>query len=59
MCVCVCEREREDIFHRITRIILDKRLIFCLTSMADKIINPRRMREGYGSHFVCVCVLLH
>ena len=20
------------------------------------IINPRRMREGYGSHCVCVCV---
>ena len=20
------------------------------------IINPRRMREGYGSRFVCVCV---
>ena len=21
-----------------------------------EIINPRRMREGYGSRFVCVCV---
>ena len=22
------------------------------------LINPRRMREGYGSRFVCVCVCL-
>ena len=22
------------------------------------IISPRRMREGYGSHFVCVCVCM-
>ena len=25
-------------------------------NIASYVINPRRMREGYGSRFVCVCV---
>ena len=29
-----------------------------LTMSTVYIINPRRMREGYGSRFVCVCVCL-
>ena len=24
--------------------------------VSKTVINPRRMREGYGSRFVCVCV---
>ena len=27
-------------------------LVWCI-----QIINPRRMREGYGSHSVCVCLI--
>ena len=26
------------------------------TTSPDDLVNPRRMREGYGSWFVCVCV---
>ena len=30
--------------------------IFIVFSQVSELINPRRMREGYGSRFVCVCV---
>ena len=29
---------------------------FCLYMINNLVVNPRRMREGYGSRFVCVCV---
>ena len=32
--------------------LLSSNLLFC----GYEVINPRRMREGYGSRSVCVCV---
>ena len=65
VCVCVCVRVRVRACVRVCVCVCTLNLhSSCLIlihvsncSILDLVfINPRRMREGYGSLFVCVCL---
>ena len=40
----------------VVNITKSKNIIFGHVDNTPSVINPQRMREGYSTHFVCLCV---